>query len=363
MQTKSRRLTTMNCLKKLALGMAGVCLVLAVGVMTLQAQGQQPKQPQAKTKAEYDAYTAVYNEQDPNKKVELGNKFLTDYPDSEFKAFVYQILINSYAGLNNAAKVAETGEKFMTDFPQADLGAKKFVLQRMIQSYQAMNKFEETVQTGEKLLAVDPNDLAALLTLCSVLPERLPQDEAKKTEQLQKSLEYSQKAEKAINDLFNGPKPAQITDQQWADEKNRSLASVYASMGLVSLSRKEFEKAVEHYEKATALAWNNPIDFYRLGLAYAFEARALGKELNDMYNAQSQAPDAATKIDEKKKQFTTVRDKAIDALAKSVALKGVTEPQARAELEKLWKSKNDNLNGLDAHIQQMLEALKKGPPQ
>jgi tetratricopeptide (TPR) repeat protein len=359
----------MNCLKKLVLGMAVGCLALAVSVVTLQAQAEQPKQPQAeqpkqpqaKTKAEYDAYTAVYNEQDQNKKAELGGKFLTDFPDSEFKAFVYQILINSYASLGNAAKVAEIGEKFMNDFPQADPGAKKFVLQRMMQSYQALNKFEETVQTGEKLLAIDASDLAALLTLSSVLPERVPPDEAKKTEQLQKAMDYAQKAETAVTALFNGPKPAQVTDQQWSDEKNRSLGSVYSSMGLIYLNKKEYDKASEQYEKATALVWSNPIDFYRLGIAYGYQARALGKELNDMYTAQSQAPDAAAKIEEKKKQFTVVRDRAIDALAKSVALKGVTEAQARVELEKLWKSKNDNLNGLDAYVQQMQEALKKGP--
>jgi tetratricopeptide (TPR) repeat protein len=267
--------------------------------------------------------------------------------------------LNSYAALGNATKVAEVGEKFMTEFPQADPGAKKFFLQRMMQSYQALNNFDKTVETGDKLLAIDPNDLAALLTLSSVLPERLPPDEAKKTEQLNKAMDYAQKALTQVNTLFGGPKPAQVTDQQWTDEKNRSLASVYASIGLIHLNKKEYDKATEQYEKSTALAWNSPIDFYRLGIAYAFQARALGKDMNDIIAAQSTNPDAAAQVEAKKNEFVAKRDKAIDALTKSVALKGVTESQARSELEKLWKSKNDNLDGLDAAIQKAAESLKK----
>ena len=78
---------------------------------------------------------------------------------------------------------------------------------------------------------------------------------------------------------------------------------------------------------------------------------------------QGQAtPDAAAAeaAKEKEKKFGEVRDKAIDALAKSVFLKGVTEQQARTELERLYKSKNSNsLDGLDTVIAQAGEALKK----
>ena len=358
--------------RMLVLSSAAGCLMMATSLTPLRAQTEnkpqaEQKQPQAKNKAEYDAYLAMYNEQDPNKKVDLATKFLTDFPDTEFKPYVYQIQINTYASMGKPDKVVEVGEKFSSDFPQADNNTKKFVFQRVMQSYQQLNNFEKTVEYGDKLLALDPNDLPALLTLSSILPERLPQAEDKKAQQLDRAMEIAQKAMTHVNALTSGPKPAQITDQQWAEEKNRLQASVRASIGLVHLNKKEYDKAAEEYEKSTSLVRNNPIDFYRLGVAYAVQARALAKELNDMVaSLQGQAnPDAAAAeaAKAKEKKFAEMRDKAIDALAKSVFLKGFTEQQARAELERLYKTKNNNsLDGLDALISQAGEALKKPVP-
>jgi len=359
----------MNRFRKLVLSTAGGCLMMAIFVPPLRAQTEnkpqgEQKQPQAKTKLEYDAYLAMYNEQDPNKKVDLAAKFLADFPDTEFKPYVYQIQINTYASMGKPDKVVEAGEKFTSDFPQADNNTKKFVFQRVMQSYQQLNNFEKTVEYGDKLLALDPNDLPALLTLSSILPERLPQPEDKKAQQLDRAMEIAQKAMTQVNALVSGPKPAQVTDQQWAEEKNRLQATVYASIGLVHLNKKEYDKAAAQYEKSTSLLRNNPIDFYRLGVAYAVQARTLAKELNDMVsNLQSQAnPDAAAAeaAKEKEKKFSEMRDKAIDALAKSVFLKGFTEQQARAELERLYKTKNNNsLDGLDTLINKAGEDLKK----
>ena len=136
-------------------------LSLSVAPLFSQAAAEQ-KQPQAKTKAEYDAYMALYNEAAPAKKVELAAKFLTDHPETEFKMFVYQMQIDSYARLGNVDKVVETGEKFSSDFPQADNNTKKFVMQRMMTSYQQKNDFAKTVEYGDKLLAIDPKDLPSL---------------------------------------------------------------------------------------------------------------------------------------------------------------------------------------------------------
>jgi hypothetical protein len=62
-----------------------------------------------------------------------------------------------------------------------------------MQSYQQLNNFDKTVEYGDKLLALNPKDLPALLTLSSILPERLPQAEDKKAQQLEKAMEVARK--------------------------------------------------------------------------------------------------------------------------------------------------------------------------
>jgi hypothetical protein len=84
--------------KKWAGRASAVCLLLSLSVAPLFSQAAaEQKSPQAKTKAEYDAYMLLYNEGAPAKKVDLAVKFLADHPETEFKMFVYQMQIDGYA--------------------------------------------------------------------------------------------------------------------------------------------------------------------------------------------------------------------------------------------------------------------------
>src|SRR5262245_44098283 len=287
--SKSRRLRDMFSFRKWAVSASAACLLLSLNVAPLFSQAAEQKGPQAKTKAEYDAYMLLWNEGAPAKKAELATKFLADHPETEFKMFVYQMQIDSYQRLGNIDKVVEIGEKFSSDFPQADNNTKKFVMQRLMASYQQKNDFAKTVEYGDKLLAIDPKDLPSLLTLSSILPERLPNEEDKKAAQLDKALAYANRAKTEIEGVFEKQKPANITEEQWKAEKNKLLATVNSSIGLVHLNKKEYDKASQQYEISTNLTKTNPIDFYRLGIAYTFLARNMAKELNELVAAMNQA--------------------------------------------------------------------------
>jgi hypothetical protein len=179
---------------------AAACLLLSLSVAPLfsQAVAEQKQSVegfvasirQAKINPEREAYMALYNEQVPAKKIELAGKFLTDYPETELKIGVYQMQIDSYQRLGNIEKLVETAEKFAADFPH----------------------------------------FPTLLRLSSILARHLPTEEDKKAAQLDKALDYSNRAKAEIESL---QKPAQMPDELWTKEKNKLLATVDSTIALV----------------------------------------------------------------------------------------------------------------------------------
>ena len=158
----------------------GLTLLLILG-LAIPVLSQQ-----AKTAAEYNAYKAFYDEQTPAKKAELGEKFLTDFKDSDFVPQAYTLLIAAYARAQNWAKVMEAADR-ATALPGADDKLKAFAYQNAMVAGQQANNFEKIMDYGNKLLSVDPANLNAMIVLSSMIPERLPQDEAGKQAALQKA--------------------------------------------------------------------------------------------------------------------------------------------------------------------------------
>src|SRR5438876_11323158 len=90
-----------------------IVLVLALAAAALPGFGQAApaKGPQAKTQAEYNAYTALYNEKNPQKKAELGEKFLTDFKESDFIGNTYTMILGAYTSAQNWPKVIDAAER------------------------------------------------------------------------------------------------------------------------------------------------------------------------------------------------------------------------------------------------------------
>src|SRR5262245_14175739 len=147
------------------MGYLGLTILLTLGLAApAVSQAQAPAGPQAKTAAEYNAYKALYDEQNPQKKAELGEKFLTDYKESELAPQTYQLLINAYARGQNWAKVMETADR-ASAFPKADNKLKVYAYGNAMVAAQQANNFEKLVEYGEKVLSLDPNDLNAMIQL------------------------------------------------------------------------------------------------------------------------------------------------------------------------------------------------------
>ena len=97
---------------------------LAVGDAATAAQqpagGQQAAGgPQWKSRAEYDAFTAMANEKDPNKKVSLAKDFLQKYPDSDYKEAAFTVVVQSYAQLNDIVKMMDATQQALQAKPES----------------------------------------------------------------------------------------------------------------------------------------------------------------------------------------------------------------------------------------------------
>src|SRR5437016_3814184 len=174
-------------------------LILAVSALPSFAQAApaqaQAKQPAAKTKAEYDAYLAFYNEKDPKKKADLGEKFLADpaFKESDFIPNAHTMIIKAYADDKNWAKVMEAADRAAAR-PGADNNSKAYAYANAMIAAQNTNNVDKVLAYGDKVLSISPNDLNTLITLSAAIPAKLPADEPAKKAALDKAAEYATRA-------------------------------------------------------------------------------------------------------------------------------------------------------------------------
>jgi len=149
-----------------------IVLVLALAA-ALPGFGQaaQAKHPQAKTQAEYNAYKALYDEQNPQKKADLGQKFLTDFKESDFIANTYTMIIGAYTRAQNWTKVIDAAERAAAS-PVADNKLKAFAYANAMVAAQNQNQVDKVLSYGDKVLAIDPNDLNTMITLSAAIPAK-----------------------------------------------------------------------------------------------------------------------------------------------------------------------------------------------
>jgi tetratricopeptide (TPR) repeat protein len=291
-----------------------------------------------------------------------------DFKESDFIAQTYRMLVAAYSRAQNWAKVMETADRAVA-FPKADPLTKTFAYENAMVAAQQSNNFEKIVEYGDKLLAADPNNLNAMITLSSMLPERLPMDEAARKAALDKAQGLATKAMSGVQQVFSQPKPAQITDAQWTQEKATLEGNLHATMGFIALNNRDYPKAIEHYETGLKSIPKDGVAHFRLGLAYQFLTSEASKLLVESIQAENKAKaDRAEQftIDElvAKRQGVEVdlnekRDKAINELATAVAIGGVVGGPAREALTKLYQSKtaDGSTAGLDELIAQKKSAL------
>jgi len=193
-------------------------------------QAAQAKKPEWKSTAEAQAYYAMFNEKDLNKKVSLGEAFLQGYANSDFRANAYSVMMQTYFQLGDAAKA---------------------------------------IDAGKKVLELDPENLLALVLLSLEFPFTFKADDPSATANLSRA---ESDAKHGLDILQKIEKPANASDADFAQDVKAKRVVFNGAIGFIALQRKDYANAITFLRAA---ADDNPSDvytFYRLGLAYLYSS-------------------------------------------------------------------------------------------
>src|SRR5437660_1819174 len=286
------------------------------------AQAAQAKGPQAKTQAEYNAYKALYDEKNPQKKAELGEKFLTEFKESDFIANTYTMIIGAYTRAQNWAKVIDAAERAAAS-PVADTKLKAFAYANAMVAAQNQNQLDKVLSYGDKVLAIDPSDLNTMITLSAAIPAKLPTDAAGKTAALDKAENLAKKALTGIQPLLAQATPA--TKPQIVQIESQ----LHGTLGLIAYDRPDYTKSIEEYDAAVKGNPKDDVAHFYLGADYQALTAQASKLYQDAVKAENDAK--AAKLDQPtidelaaKRQglendVREKRDKAIEEYAIAVA--------------------------------------------
>lgn len=190
----------------------------------------QAKQPQWKSREEYDAFTAMANEKDPNKKISLAEAFLQKYATSDFRDSAYLL---------------------------------------EMQAYQQLNEPDKAVASGQKALEANPDNLAALRYLSFAFPFLFKPDDPEATSKLSRAASDAQHGLELLQKL---QKPANVSDEQFTQGIKEFRSVFNNAIGFVALQRKDFASAVTSFKAAEEDSPSDVYTFYRLGLAYLYSS-------------------------------------------------------------------------------------------
>lgn len=168
------------------------------------------KSPQPKTQAEYDAFKTA-------------------------------------ASLTEAAKLEAAATDFAQRFPESDLRA--YLFQMAMGQYQALNRADKALEMARDVLKYDPDNPVALLGAAQILAERTHDGDLDRDERL---AEATSDARNALLHAADVPTPANMTPEQFAGAIAQLRGTAHEVIATVFFKRGEYFTAIKEYNAAIA---------------------------------------------------------------------------------------------------------------
>ena len=210
--------------KRMALFAATVAAALALSAAShAQKRAAPPGEPSVSPEEAF--YNGWYHERDPQKKTQLGEKFVQNYPTSRHNQEVYDQLL---------------------------LG------------YNAKQDWANFYTISDKAIAQYPDDVTVLALTGWVIPHLYSADDPDADKKLVKAEAYEKHALEVIPKLVKAPAAKQ---EEFASIQKAMLTMAYSGLGLVYFRKTNYQDSVEQLQQATQTALSpDPIDFYALAV-------------------------------------------------------------------------------------------------
>ena len=210
-------------MKRLAI--TGMCLLAATAAFA-------QKKPGPRSKAEGAAVNAMLQAQTPDDQIRTADALITKYSDTVFKSFALGI--------------------------EAD-------------AYEAKNDHTKAIVFCEQALAADPKNFDAEILMANIIAAQTKDTDLDKADKLQNAAKF---AKGALDMIPTVPKPVlfQMTDDQWAKQRDAASSRAWQAMGLIATVQKKPGEAIDDYEKGLALV-PDPVLMVRVARAMEVEKK------------------------------------------------------------------------------------------
>jgi hypothetical protein len=184
----------------------------------------------------------------------LGSQVARDQSDA-FQAFLKE---------NDPAKKSAKGRDFLKRYPTSLLNEQVNV--QMMYLYRNQADWKNEYAYADQALALNPKDVDVLATLSWTIAHVYQPSDPNAADELAKA---ESSAKQALEVLAALPKPAGMTDEQFAAAKARRTAQAHSALGLVDFRRNDYENSAKELEQSP----KDQTDNYVLGIDYAHSNR------------------------------------------------------------------------------------------
>jgi tetratricopeptide (TPR) repeat protein len=202
------------------------------GTAAAPPQGKRP--PQAKTKAEFDAYNAAFppagTAVDPAALAKAADDFAAKFPDSELRILLFKASMRTFQNANNA---------------------------------------EQMNAAAEKVLKIDPDDPEALVASAEVIAEHTRDTDLDKDQRLAQAQKYAAHAVETVD--TDVAIPAGTPQEKIDAYKGFLRSSAYSVLGTIAFNQEKYPDAEGYFRKSIDALPSQPDPVVVLRLAIALD--------------------------------------------------------------------------------------------